>query len=203
MDIEWAVEDGKIYILQARPITTLNIRTENTELAMLTSERSKKSYHYIHKRFRTPLYTHILRDAIRAYHNKDIPIDYACDVIYLNQDIATDSDQWNAHKKQWVQYFIENPKSINTLYDETYKTQEQIENYYESLLPQYHDMSKEDLMIFWKQYHTMMQKMLSTVLIPLYIEEWLETKIREYLEQKYPQEKVDYYYQMATTSQKV
>ena len=31
MDIEWSIKDGKVYILQARPITTLGAETENVE----------------------------------------------------------------------------------------------------------------------------------------------------------------------------
>ena|GEM_PF-5935298 len=66
---------------------------EGSEAQSSIQKRSNKGYHYIHKRFRTPFYTFILRDAISTYHNKDIVLDYACDIIYLDGYIAIDKDQ--------------------------------------------------------------------------------------------------------------
>ena|GEM_PF-1776529 len=99
--------------------------------------------------------------------------------------------------------FLDKPTSINNLYHKTYDTQSEIEEYYSSFLSSNKDITKDDLVEFWGHYNSLMQKMLSTLLVPLFIENRMEEKIKESLNLAYDEKEAQYYYQVATTSQKV
>jgi len=99
--------------------------------------------------------------------------------------------------------FLDDPTSINNLYNETYRIQSEIKKYYAIYLSPNKDIKKKDLIEFRKNYRSLMQKMLSTALVPLFIENRMEEKIKESLEKVYDEQQAQHYYQIATTSQKV
>lgn len=95
MDIEWALEDGKLYILQARPITTLSkIEQDNRELGV--RNRNKKLY------------------------IKEFARDFSLPLIQLwTRGESTDARQWTEETQPFIPYIVfeRTHKTINCYMD--------------------------------------------------------------------------------------
>jgi len=65
-------------------------------LAQDLKKFSQLKYHYIHNRFRSPLYTYLLWEGLVRHHNQDVSFDYQLNnMINLKNDLAVGKKEWD------------------------------------------------------------------------------------------------------------
>lgn len=198
-DIEWAFENGKFYIVQSRPITTLT--TKNIQnIDQTIKELAGKKWHYVHKRPRSVFYQYVLTMGACLHCNKKINFPYEIPMIGIDYDLALGQVEWD-NLNLLVQKQIE--KNNNFLVDlikDSYNLNKNIEDFsikLESL--DYSKVSKDKLISFWEEYLAMLYEVGTYVIFPLFAEKYLETKLRDEINKKFSLEETDKAFQILTT----
>lgn len=120
VDVEWAKENGEFYILQSRPITTLN-QDEQTmsQLDRDLYKLSRLEYYYFHNRFRTPIYTFLLWEGLTKHYNKNVNFKYEINnMINLDNDLAAEAKEWTGLMNRINNHLEKDEHLLGKLMDE-------------------------------------------------------------------------------------
>ncbi|NTV40958.1 MAG: hypothetical protein HGA61_01665, partial [Candidatus Moranbacteria bacterium] len=189
-DIEWAYEQGKFYVVQSRPITTLSSdggmdnREKEQQIEGIIEGFSQTKWHYIHKRKRSPLYTSLLWEGVHLKTKTKIPFDYSVEkVLYLDTQLAIDDKSWEALRKRVNDFTKKNHNSLAELLRQNYVINEEIEEFARSTGQE--NFSLENLKKLWSKYRLLSQEFGAYTILPLFVESDLEKELKDAVENKY------------------
>ncbi len=193
-DIEWAFENGRFYITQSRPITTLDFKDIRDEII---EEFAKTKWHFIHKRTRSPLYTSLLWEGVHFKTKTNIPFDHSVEkVIYRDAELAIDELSWEKLRERVINFTKNNPEVLSALLRDNYKINDEVEKF--ALKTQKQTWSSKNLHNFWVKYRNLMHRFGAYVILPLFIEADLEKELKSAVIEKY-NTRAEEIYQILTT----
>jgi len=199
VDIEWAYEDGKFYITQSRPITTLKSQALDIKDEII-EQFAETKWHFVHKRTRSPLYTSLLWEGVHLKTKTDIPFDYSvAKIIYLDTEIAIDEDSWEILRERVANFTKHNPNALSELLHQNYKINESVEKFVQET--QKKIWTLENLRNFWNEYHNLLHRFGAYIILPLFIEVDLEKELKNAVGERYG-EQSEKIYQILTTPTK-
>jgi rifampicin phosphotransferase len=204
-DIEWAREGGKFYIVQSRPITTLQNTFAQKECDVTETELienlSEKKWHFLHTRFRTPFYTYLLWEGVTKHHNHSISFPYEVqDVLYLDKDIAFTESAWEDLRTRVQAELQKNKKFLLELMDQSYALDGDVVRFVQACDKiDFETVSLEEIIQFWNQYIDLSYRFCAVIILPLFIEADMEAVLKTAIREKFPESQADGAFHSLTT----
>lgn len=167
------------------------------------AEAAKKKWHYIHHRFRTPLFVSLLWEGASKRYDPDFHFPYETDwFMHLQGEIAIAEDVWQAMHDKIAKELLQNPKFLLKAIERAYSIDQRVETVVNEIANRHFDNS-EQLLAAWQQYVDISYKFGSTILLPLFVEEDMEQQLKQKVHQHLAHSEQNMVYQTLTTPAKV
>lgn len=160
----------------------------------------KLSWHNIHKRKRTPLYTSLMWEGSTKRYYPALRFPYTVEnVLYLDTRIAIAEKDWAIMRQRIHRALQKNPRFLFTLLRRSYIVNRKIEVWARRMQHfRYTNVSHKTLLPFWEWYIRQNFMFGAFLLLPLYIEQDLEERLQHVL-QKHDRQSTDRDFQLFTT----
>lgn len=174
------------------------------DTAQLLQELQSMKWHYVHKRVRSPLYQYFLFEGISRPYNKKIPFAYPIAIGHIDGDLAF-VDAMYQNLKTISQTELQKDggfltKLLKSSYEENEITEQWARNLEEK---DFLNTTKEEIVAHWQTYIEKIYHFGSYVVLPLFLEEYLEKQLKQEVEKKFPAVEVAEVYQILTTPMKL
>jgi phosphoenolpyruvate synthase/pyruvate phosphate dikinase len=145
---------------------------------------AKSSWHYIHKRLRTPLFTYLLWEGVRAHHNKKVDFPYEMPwVLYLNQEISFGTSVWDHLEEKAINHFKEDKNFLLKIMEESYRLDSKIVSLCKKLGKiNWSKKSNQEIISAFKEYITITLEAGAFLIVPLFLENYLENFLKKIIE---------------------
>lgn len=172
--------------------------TQNIE--KVAQELTGKKWHYVHKRPRSVFYQYVLTLGACLHNNSNIDFPYEIPMIGIDYNLALGQIEWDNLSKLVQKQIEKNNNFLVDLINDSYNLNKHIEEYCLTLEKlDYSKVSKDDLISYWEKYLAMLYEVGAYVIFPLFAEKYLEDKLKEEVNKKFPPEGADKVFQILTT----
>jgi len=144
------------------------------------NQLGRLKWHYIHKRFRTPFYTYLLWEGVSRHHNNNLKFPYEMGaVLYLDQELMFADNVWLKTQSLILSKLESDSSFIRDSFQEAYKLNRRIEKLVKELGQRKFDsFSNSQLADNLEKYFNLCFSIGAFMIFPLFIEEYLENKVR-------------------------
>jgi len=163
----------------------------------------KINWKFIHKRFRTPLYSFVLWNAISHHYNKSIDFHYEMrNWLNLDSNLMVDQKEWQRVQDLAIKAISENPNFLMETTDIAYRLNNEIVEFAKknSLENNVTALNNNQLKDIFTQYIDLNLQASAFMLFPMFFDEYLEEKIRDAVITAFPEDEVDNVLHIFTTS---
>lgn len=182
---------------------TNGVKAASHKALSLVDNLSSKEWLYIHKRMRSPFYTHFLFKGVSQHLNSNVNFPYEISVLYLDGHIGFPQEEWERLRSIVNEELELNKQFLLQLLNDSYVLNERIEMLSKRLEKlDFRIVSKNVLATYWIEYTTLMYQFGAYVLPPLFVEQDLEDQLRQYLSKEFKSDEVEKAFQILTTPMK-
>lgn len=203
VDVEWALENSRIFITQSRPITTITdteIEPESITPGLNIGKLSKIKWRFIHKRYRTPFFAYMLWDGISRHHDDEILFPYQMsNWLALDSNLMVDENEWERVKTLAIDELLKNNNFLFDITKHFYNLNQKIEKLTGGFRGMdYSLLDNTQLSDKLKKYVDLSLMAAASMLFPMFIEEPFVDKLKKTINQKFDRGR-DKIFQILTT----
>lgn len=163
----------------------------------------KMKWQYIHKRIRSPLMMYLLFDTASNHYHEKVTFPYEIgEIMYLDGDIAFGKDEWERLRRLTQEKFIKDKGFLVKLLKQSYQENKIIEDYAKKLGKLKKNSDPTLLVRQWERYIYLMNQFGAYLLLPLFVEEYMEKTLQGAIREKFPTGAQDEVFQVLTTPMK-
>lgn len=196
------LHDGDLVEVDANAgvVTILSGSLQNSLNQDLAKRLRTKKWHYIHKRQRSPLYQYLLSEGVSKHYNTLLPIEYAVGIIGLNGELAIELDSWERLRTVVNIELARDPRFLIKLLHDSYEINEKSEALTEKVRQlNYDSLSSEQMVSERREYLGICYEFGAYVILPLFVEEDMEQRLRMAIRQKFGEERSADIFHVLTT----
>lgn len=164
----------------------------------------RRRWHYIHKRERSPFFTYLIWQGASHHYDKAFSFPYEVDgFVYLNGEIAVDSKAWQEKRRLILRELQHNPSFLVESIRYSYQVNKRVDKLVRQIAQQVNVRSnRHELLKLWMRYLAHSYRFGAVVLLPLFVEQDIEDRLKMSLAERFGQVKVADLYHVVSTPQK-
>lgn len=163
------------------------------------------NWKFIHKRYRTPLYSYILWDGISHHYNKQITFPYEMsNWLNLDSDLMVDKSEWQRVQNLAIEAIYQNPKFLLEVTNIAYSINDEIIKFVKNIFEQsnFTNLNNNQLADIFSEYINLNLQAASFMLFPMFFDEYLESRIKESVKKSFNADEIDGVMHIFTTALK-
>lgn len=146
------------------------------------------TWHHIHRRVRTPFYTSLLWEGVSKHLNEEVDFQYEMEgVLYLDGELAFPEPVWERVEARVLAEMDRDPGFMSRIFSLGYGLNGRIDGLVRDVAAEdFQNVQSEDIADRLRAFVVLMEQASAFMIFPLFVERYLEERIREAVASVFP-----------------